>query len=281
MKNNPWLKAEIAKEKNSFWAKTFQAQIFPHASSYEEALDYLQNFTKENLAPLDHDLELARERYQEILNQNKERERRNYHFQSTLKEYYTKIQNCSLCPAPCLSSRKNVTYHHFEMPSPHSKFILFVTDHPRTEEENESGRLLSQEQSELLKKIARAMELEEDQYSFTSLIKCFPQSEENKITMQQYCQDYFNQEILFFRPSVIFTLGAFATEMILNRKERLGRIHGQFFDQTFSLGEENWNCKVIPLFHPDFLLINPNLKKATWEDLKKVLQYLQTGDIPH
>lgn len=70
------------------------------------------------------------------------------------------------------------------------------------------------------------------------------------------------------RPQVVVSLGAVVTNILLGRREKLSVIHGHFFD----LAHENYLFTVMPLFHPDFLLINPNMKRTAWIDLQKVME---------
>lgn len=89
---------------------------------------------------------------------------------------------------------------------------------------------------------------------------------------------YFDEvlsEILHFKPELIICLGASTTQRFLQRKERLANVHGQFFDISLNTGMENqFNFKLMPLFHPDLLLINPNMKKTTWLDMQKSMKLL-------
>ncbi len=79
------------------------------------------------------------------------------------------------------------------------------------------------------------------------------------------------------KPKIVVCLGALVTNLLLGEKERLSRIHGQFFamDLVFSDGVES-QFQFVPIFHPEFLLINPKMKEATWNDLKKIMSFLNS-----
>lgn len=77
-----------------------------------------------------------------------------------------------------------------------------------------------------------------------------------------------HQFILEKRPKIVVSLGATVTNIMLGRREKLSGIHGQFFDKT--IGECHFS--LMPLFHPDFLVINPNMKRTAWIDLQKVME---------
>ncbi|AUN99464.1 hypothetical protein C0V70_15380 [Bacteriovorax stolpii] len=76
------------------------------------------------------------------------------------------------------------------------------------------------------------------------------------------------EQIEKFKPEIVVSLGATVTNILLGKREKLSGIHGQFFDK--SAGSYHYN--LMPLFHPDFLVINPNMKRTAWIDLQKVME---------
>jgi uracil-DNA glycosylase family 4 len=81
------------------------------------------------------------------------------------------------------------------------------------------------------------------------------------------CKPFLLREIAVVRPKVIVTLGATATQNLLATKTPIGKLRGRFHD---FLG-----CKVMPTFHPAYLLRDPNKKREVWEDMKLVKEYLR------
>ena len=74
--------------------------------------------------------------------------------------------------------------------------------------------------------------------------------------------------ILEKRPKVVVSLGATVTNILLGKREKLSTIHGQFFEKR----QGECNFSLMPIFHPDFLIINPNMKRTAWIDLQKVME---------
>lgn len=74
--------------------------------------------------------------------------------------------------------------------------------------------------------------------------------------------------ILEKRPKVVVSLGATVTNILLGKREKLSTIHGQFFEKH----EGECVYALMPVFHPEFLLINPNMKRTAWIDLQKVME---------
>ncbi len=73
-----------------------------------------------------------------------------------------------------------------------------------------------------------------------------------------------------FRPKVVLALGSAALEMLTQRRERLSQVHGTFMPLNYPGG----SCTMMPIFHPDFILINPAMKRPVWQDLQKVMRFL-------
>jgi uracil-DNA glycosylase family 4 len=73
------------------------------------------------------------------------------------------------------------------------------------------------------------------------------------------------------RPEIVVSLGAIVTNLLLGKKEKLSSIHGQLIEQEAN----DWKYLLMPLFHPEFLLINPNMKRTAWNDLQKVMEILK------
>ena len=74
--------------------------------------------------------------------------------------------------------------------------------------------------------------------------------------------------ILKHKPKIVVSLGATTTNILLGRREKLSAIHGQFIDVVI----DEFEFSMVPIFHPDFLIINPNMKRTAWIDLQKVME---------
>ena len=68
--------------------------------------------------------------------------------------------------------------------------------------------------------------------------------------------------------SAVVVLGNTAMKNLLGTREGITRVRGQF--QNFK------GIKVMPTFHPAYLLRDPSKKRETWDDLKKVRDYLDS-----
>jgi DNA polymerase len=68
------------------------------------------------------------------------------------------------------------------------------------------------------------------------------------------------------KPKVICTLGKFASQTLLKTETPITALRGKF--------QEYDGIKVMPTFHPAYLLRNPQDKKLVWEDMRKILKQL-------
>jgi uracil-DNA glycosylase len=80
------------------------------------------------------------------------------------------------------------------------------------------------------------------------------------------CLPFLEEQIRLISPRVLVTLGTFAAQAVLGTDEPIGRLRGRW--QTAR------GVRVMPTFHPAFLLRSPERKKDVWEDMKKVRDYL-------
>ncbi|HEY7113176.1 MAG TPA: uracil-DNA glycosylase family protein [Thermoanaerobaculia bacterium] len=80
------------------------------------------------------------------------------------------------------------------------------------------------------------------------------------------CLPFLQEQIRLISPRVVVTLGTFAAQAVLGTDEPIGRLRGRW--QTAH------GVRVMPTFHPAFLLRSPERKKDVWEDMKKVRDFL-------
>ncbi|HQZ96171.1 MAG TPA: uracil-DNA glycosylase [Pyrinomonadaceae bacterium] len=80
------------------------------------------------------------------------------------------------------------------------------------------------------------------------------------------CKPFLQREIAVVRPKVIVVLGATAAQNLLETKVPISKLRGRFHDYL--------GTKVMPTFHPAYLLRDPHKKREVWEDMKMVKSYL-------
>jgi DNA polymerase len=80
------------------------------------------------------------------------------------------------------------------------------------------------------------------------------------------CKPYLLEQVNFIKPELIICLGSIATNYLLNAGVSITKVRG-------SVKEFN-NIRVIPTYHPAYLLRNPGKKAEAWDDLKKAMALL-------
>ena len=84
------------------------------------------------------------------------------------------------------------------------------------------------------------------------------------------CSSFVHRQIAAIQPRLIVTLGNPATQELLETKTGISRLRGQFQDYPLQPG-----IKVLPTFHPAYLLRSPDKKREAWQDLQRVQTFLQ------
>ena len=84
------------------------------------------------------------------------------------------------------------------------------------------------------------------------------------------CKPFLLREIAVVRPKIIVVLGATAAHNLLETKIPISKLRGHFHDYL--------GVKVMPTFHPAYLLRDPHKKREVWEDMKMVRDYLQEAN---
>jgi DNA polymerase len=173
--------------------------------------------------------------------------------------------NCRSCKLA--GHRKNVVFDDGNRDSP----LMFVGEGPG-EEEDRQGLPFVGQAGQLLNKMIQAMGLGRDRVYIANVVKCRPPENRNPDRDEiAACGDFLKRQIELVRPRVIVALGTFAAQSLLASTQPIGKLRGEFHALEFVEGLET---RVMPTYHPAFLLRNPNMKKPVWEDLQKVMGVL-------
>lgn len=146
--------------------------------------------------------------------------------------------------------------------------LMFVGEAPGRDEDQQ-GEPFVGPAGQLLTKIIEAIGLTRDQVYIANVIKCRPPQNRNpELDEVQTCAPFLFQQLDVIRPRVVVALGAFAVRTLLRSEQSISRLRGQVFDYR--------GAKLVPTFHPAFLLRSPDRKRDVWEDMKKVRALLSS-----
>jgi uracil-DNA glycosylase family 4 len=144
--------------------------------------------------------------------------------------------------------------------------LMFVGEAPGADEDA-SGRPFVGRAGQLLNKIIEAIGLKREDVLIGNVNRCRPPGNRQPTTEEaKTCKPFLLREIAIARPDVIVVLGNTAMHNLLDTKVGITRVRGQFQDYK--------GIKVMPTFHPAYLLRDPSKKREVWDDMKKVRDYL-------
>lgn len=146
--------------------------------------------------------------------------------------------------------------------------LMFVGDMPLAEEDR-AGEPFLGASGALLNKMIQAMGFSRDDVYLSNILKCCPGPQQGRPDMS-VCLSFLERQIAAVRPEVICALGAVAAQTLLGITSGIGGIRGQF--QNYK------GIRLMPTFHPAFLLRHPERKRQAWQDLQQVMAVLKTGD---
>jgi DNA polymerase len=143
---------------------------------------------------------------------------------------------------------------------------MFIGEGPGRDEDL-AGEPFVGRAGQLLTEIIKAMKLTREQVYITNVVKCRPPENRNpEQDEMEACRPYLQKQIALINPRVIVTLGRYAVQSTLQKPVPISSVRGMWQ----SLG----GIKVMPTFHPAYLLRNPSAKKEVWSDMKKVMAEL-------
>ncbi len=144
--------------------------------------------------------------------------------------------------------------------------LMFVGEAPGADED-EQGEPFVGRAGQLLTKIIEGIGLSREDVFIGNINRCRPPGNRAPETDESVvCKPFLLREIAVVRPKVIVVLGATAAQNLLETKVPIGKLRGHFHDHL--------GVKVMPTFHPAYLLRDPRKKREVWEDMKMVRDYL-------
>jgi DNA polymerase len=180
----------------------------------------------------------------------------------TFEEIWADIGDCTRCPL--YQGRTNIVHTDGNRKAR----LMFVGEAPGADED-EQARPFVGRAGQLLTKIIEAIGLKREEVLIGNVNRCRPPANRPPTPEEaSMCKPFLLREIAAVQPEVIVVLGNTAMKNLLDLKQGITRVRGQFQDYQ--------GLKVMPTFHPAYLLRDPTKKKETWEDIKKVRDYLDS-----
>jgi DNA polymerase len=144
--------------------------------------------------------------------------------------------------------------------------LMFIGEGPGYDEDVQ-GRPFVGKAGQLLTKIIQSIHLEREEVYIANIIKCRPPQNRNPEPDEiGSCSPFLMRQIQAIQPKIICALGTFAAQTLLQTDAKITSLRGRSFDLR--------GIKVLPTYHPAFLLRNPDKKREVWEDMKQIAEWL-------
>jgi len=181
----------------------------------------------------------------------------------TLEQIWADIGDCTRCGL-CEGRTQVVNTH-----GNRNSRLMFVGEAPGADEDAQ-GKPFVGRAGQLLTKMIEAMGMKREEVIIGNVNRCRPPGNRQP-TLEEaaICRPFLFREIASIQPEIIVVMGNTALRNLLEVREGITRVRGKFQDFR--------GIKVMPTFHPAYLLRDPSKKRETWEDLKMVRDYLDTN----
>ena len=176
---------------------------------------------------------------------------------NTLEKLKKQAEECHLCALS--KSRHSVV---FGEGNSHAD-IMFVGEAPGATEDS-SGKPFAGRSGEMLTKmIEHVLLISRKDVYISNIVKCRPANNAEPSSSEAHsCLPYLLKQIELIKPKIIIALGATAYHYLSGDDSDISKVRGRM--------QEQHGYKLMPTYHPSYLLRNPSAKKDVLEDLKIV-----------
>ncbi|WP_024787817.1 MULTISPECIES: uracil-DNA glycosylase [unclassified Lebetimonas] len=170
-----------------------------------------------------------------------------------LEELKKTCLNCTLCDLS--KTRTNVVFGEGNLKAK----LMFIGEGPGAEEDKTGRPFVGRAGKLLTKIILNVLDMTREDVYIGNIVKCRPPSNRvPSIEEAQTCKPYLLKQIDIINPKILVCLGKTAFMYLMDIDLPISRVRGQIFEYK--------EKKVIPTFHPSYLLRNPSAKKEAYSD---------------
>lgn len=180
-----------------------------------------------------------------------------------LEKIKSECLNCQRCPLG--KTRTNVV---FSAGIPNSDIVL-IGEAPGYHEDM-TGEPFVGRAGQLLDKILASVGFDRTQNIYIcNTIKCRPPDNRDPLPAEKIaCRNFLDRQLACLKPKIILLCGKVALTSFLDTKEGITKLRGRWFDGPMG-------AKMMPIFHPSYLLRNPSHKEGSpkwlmWQDMKEI-----------
>jgi len=181
----------------------------------------------------------------------------------TLEEVRKELGDCTRCKLH--RTRRTIVFGEGN----ERATLMFIGEGPGYDEDVQ-GRPFVGKAGQLLTKIIESINLRRDEVYIANIVKCRPPQNRNPEPDEiRSCNPFLMKQIRVIHPRIICALGTFSAQTLLETDAKISALRGKSFDLE--------DIKVIPTYHPAFLLRNPERKREVWEDMKKIAELIKNA----
>ena len=179
----------------------------------------------------------------------------------TIEDIRAEIGNCTRCTL--CEGRTKIVHSTGNLQAD----LMFVGEAPGADEDAQGLPFVGRA-GQLLTKIIEAIGVKREDVFIGNINRCRPPGNRQPTPPETAaCKPFLLRDIAVIKPKVVVVLGNTACQNLLDTKVGITKLRGNFQDY--------FGVKVMPTFHPAYLLRDPSKKRETWEDMKKVRDELQ------
>src|SRR6266850_408552 len=172
-----------------------------------------------------------------------------------LREHIGDCRRCKLAP--------HRTHLVFGVGDPRAR-LVFVGEAPGRDEDAQGEPFVGRAGQLLTEIITKGMRLRREDVYICNVIKCRPPDNRNPEPDEvASCEPFLLRQLELIGPEVVVALGKFAVQTLLRVKTPITQLRGRWYDYH--------GIKLMPTFHPAYLLRNPADKRLVWQDIQKVM----------
>lgn len=172
----------------------------------------------------------------------------------SLKDVRQELGECTRCKLS--RSRKSIVFG-----VGYEKANMVLVGEAPGHDEDLQGEPFVGKAGALLTQILNAIGLKRGEVYITNVVKCRPPENRNPQPDEiAACEPFLLKQLGVIRPAFIVALGNFATQTLLKTDKKISQLRGRFYDYQ--------GIKLLPTYHPAFLLRNVNMKGQVWNDFK-------------
>lgn len=173
------------------------------------------------------------------------------------------VSACTLC-AELVKKRSQAVFGAGDQQAQ----IMIIGDVPSVDEDSQ-GVPLPDQAGQLLAAMLRAIGLQREQVYLTNIIKCRTDSNADAAGAVSKCLPYLQRQIALLQPRLIFVMGQFAAQQLLQLDAPLDSLRGRLHSYA--------DTPLVVSYHPAYLLHSPLDKRKSWDDLHLLVQTLRSG----